>query len=331
MALIKRIVIVGYGSIGKKHCAYIRKLRPDIEILLVHSKRSQEINKSVLSSHISICTIEEAISIGVDGAIIASPAPFHMEQASIFRLASIPLLIEKPISDQAAKVISFLNTLRISDPPILVGYVLRYEASLNKFIKVLNSKTIGNLNGATIECKSYLPTWRSNFDYRNSVSAQKVLGGGVLLELSHEIDYANWIFGPLQLLSSMVENSGKLQIDVEDRAQLNFVSTKGMPIYMNLDFSSETQSRICNVKTSEGQLSWNGLENLVVWTPHNGNQVHWKFSSNKDGMYLAQLEHFFQCIEMGAEPLIHPSDALSTLKIIELARLMSSEGLRNDT
>jgi predicted dehydrogenase len=325
MAQIKRIAIVGYGSIGKKHCAYINRLRPDIEILLVHSKRSQEINKSVLSSYISICTIEEAISIGVDGAIIASPASFHIEQASIFRYASIPLLIEKPISDQVAKAISFLNSLTTNDSPILVGYVLRYEASLRKFIKVLNSKIIGNLNEVTIECKSYLPTWRPNFDYRSSVSAKRVLGGGVLLELSHEIDYANWVFGPLRLLSSMLENSGKLQIDVEDKAQLNFISTKGVPISMNLDFSSETQSRVCNVTTSEGQLSWNGLENLVVWAPHNGNEVRWNFSPNKDGKYLAQLEHFFQCIEMGVEPLIHPSDALNTLKIIELARLISSE------
>ena len=331
MPPIKRIVIVGYGSIGRKHCAYIRKLRPDIEIILVHSKRSQELNKSLLSNHISLCTIEEAISIGVDGAIIASPASLHIEQASIFRLAAIPVLIEKPISDEVAKAEFFLNSSTRSDPPILVGYVLRYQASLIKFINVLNSKLIGTVKGVIIECRSYLPLWRPNTDYRKSVSAKRVLGGGALLELSHEIDYANWIFGPLQLLSSSLENSGKLQIDVEDKADLNFITTKGVPISIFLDFSSETTSRLCNVTSSEGKLSWNGLINEVIWAPHNGNEVRWKFNSNKDGMYLAQLEHFFQCIEMGVEPIIDPYDALSTLKIIELARLMSSEGFRNNT
>ena len=44
-------------------------------------------------------------------------------------------------------------------------------------------------------CNSFLPNWRSNRDYRKSSSLKKVEGGGVLLELSHEIDYIRNLFG----------------------------------------------------------------------------------------------------------------------------------------
>ena len=45
-----------------------------------------------------------------------------------------------------------------------------------------------------MNCFSFLPNWRNNINYKNSNSAKKKLGGGVALELSHEIDLANYLF-----------------------------------------------------------------------------------------------------------------------------------------
>ena len=55
-----------------------------------------------------------------------------------------------------------------------------------------------------------------DFDYMKSVSASEKLGGGVLLELSHEIDFVNYLFGPIDIKYASVSQSGLLKIDVED-------------------------------------------------------------------------------------------------------------------
>ena len=70
------------------------------------------------------------------------------------------------------------------------------------------------------EIGQYLPLWRPGSDYRLGVSANRALGGGVLLELSHELDYLRWIFGDVDWVQASLERQSALEIDVEDTAHL---------------------------------------------------------------------------------------------------------------
>ena len=108
--------------------------------------------------------------------------------------AKIPVLIEKPISDNLKKCSELIELMTSNNCLVTVGYVLRHSKILNKFKELINQSDIGKRLYAEIKCGSYLPDWRKDKDYRESVSAKSSLGGGVLLELSHEINYANWQF-----------------------------------------------------------------------------------------------------------------------------------------
>jgi len=107
---------------------------------------------------------------------------------------------------------------RDSDCFAMVGYVLRFQPILHFIRHLIHSGDLGEIRTANVEVGQYLPDWRPDSDYRKGVSAQKALGGGALLELSHELDYATWLFG---IPDHIICSSGKisdLEIDVEDSA-----------------------------------------------------------------------------------------------------------------
>ena len=94
---------------------------------------------------------------------------------------------------------------------------------LHFIFNIINSKKIGQILHVQVDCGSYLPDWRKGTDYRESVSAKAELGGGVLLELSHELDYIRWFFGEMISISANIQNSGTLGIDVEDDISKKYV------------------------------------------------------------------------------------------------------------
>ena len=124
-------------------------------------------------------------------------------------------------------------------------------------------KKIGQILHISVESGSYLPDWRPKQDYLKSVSARKELGGGVLLELSHELDYIRWLFGPIGSLTAVLHNSDTLGIEVEDGADIILKNTKGLPISVHLDFNSRSSRRRCIARCSEGDITWDAIQKKV--------------------------------------------------------------------
>jgi predicted dehydrogenase len=114
----------------------------------------------------------------------------------------------------------------------------------------------------------YLPSWRNNRDYKNTVSASRAKGGGVLRELSHEIDYLRWIFGDYVWVSARIGRLSNLDIDVEDTACLslglrNYGFEKELMGTLTLDFIRPDSRRNCIVVCEHGSLKWDGLAGTV--------------------------------------------------------------------
>ena len=184
-------------------------------------------------------------------------------------------------------------------------------------MEMLLQKNLGKLLHIRVECGSYLPDWRTNINYRKTVSAKKELGGGVLLELSHELDYIRHFFGPFKNVKSYLYNSGSLGLNVEESADLIFETISGVPAIVHLDFNSRSPRRYCIAQFSDGEMSWNINENFVNWSPSNGIEVRKTFDDHPDDMYRNQLIHFLDCIENRKNPLASIDDGIKVLKMIE--------------
>jgi len=322
---VNRIALIGLGSIGRRHLRLLKTLRPEIEVILVRSGYGARSPEEILATD-SVSSIGHAIAKGIDAAIVSSPAPYHVSQAKKLLSNNIPLLIEKPLSHNMQDVHDLSLLADERNVPILVGYVLHYSMDLRYLYELATSGRVGRIFGAYIRCGSFLPDWRPDQDYRTTASARSELGGGVLLELSHELDYANWLFGPFQTIEASLTNSGLLDIDVEDAADMVLGTESGVSVAVHLDFCSKDSVRECVIHGSEGVLRWDGIHKIVSFKRDDGEEEKYAFDAERDAMFRGQLTHFLACIEQGETPRVTLQDGIAALTLVEAAKRSSAEG-----
>ena len=218
-----------------------------------------------------------------------------------------------------------------------VGYNLRFSKSLQKFKEMIDSQVLGDLQGIYCSAGQFLPDWRPDKDYRESVSAQKSLGGGVLLELSHEIDYLRWIFGEIKWVSGSLGNVGELGIDVEDTAEFKLgfdskLSAHDLIADVHLDFIRKAPERYCKVVGRLGNLEWNGLTGEVIFNSkkHELSRTFTFLDSGFSKTYMDEWESLINCVTTGNKPLVTGEDGLRVVEIIEAIREANVTGAKVD-
>jgi len=324
---MQRILIVGYGSIGQRHLRIVRESLPDAKIMVFRHKPTTHIPKM---ANLVTSSMDDVRSFAPEAAIIANPAPFHLQIAKSLVDMGCHLLIEKPISDKSCSVDDLLETARAAGVICQVGYNLRYLPSLSRFRDLISERLVGQPLSVRCEIGQYLPNWRPGTDYRASVSARSDLGGGALLELSHEIDYLRWIFGEVEWVRSWVGNVGDLDIDVEDTAHLvlglrSKELSNTVVATLNIDFIRHDTTRICTVIGADGSLRWNGLTGVIdtYKSGSNGWNEYVVIPHQRDDSYQAQWGDFLTSIADRKEPLVDGMAGLAILKIIEAAKASS--------
>jgi len=328
--LINRVLIVGLGSIGKRHLRLVRELLPNSDIRVLRHQMCDSIPEY---SNGCISSLDHAITFAPEVAVIASPATFHMTAAQQLARASVHLLVEKPLSASLDGIPQLLEICREQKVILLTGYNLRFLPSLQRFRDLLNDNVIGRMLSVRCESGQYLPSWRLGTDYRKGVSARRELGGGALLELSHELDYLRWIFGEVEWVKATLSRQSSLEIDVEDTVHLilGFASAvDGHQLIgtVNLDFVRHDTTRLCTAIGEKGSLRWNGLTGVVEQYDAGGKEWHevFRHQHQRDDSYLAEWQHFLDCINEQKTPLNSGEDGLQVLRIIDAACQASESG-----
>ena len=168
---------------------------------------------------------------------------------------------------------------------------------LQKFRQVINDRDVGEIFKIHCETGQYLPSWRPDVSYEKSVSARAKLGGGVLLELSHEFDYLRWIFGDVSWVSAWYAKQSKLKIDVEDSACVCIGFKSSAVAHVTMDFVRHDTTRRRTAVGEFGTLNWDGVSgSLTRFDPGVG---VWKEvflePIERDQTYRSQFDSFSQC------------------------------------
>ena len=329
---IERVLIVGLGSIGGRHLRLARTLLRDADIRVLRRQMPELLPEF---SDGCLVGLEQAIAFAPQIAVIASPAPFHVEVAKALAESGAHLLVEKPLADAAAAVPPLLARCRKHERVLLTGYNLRFLPSLQRFRRLLHDSLVGRVISVRCEIGQYLPLWRPDTDYRVGVSARRALGGGALLELSHELDYLRWIFGEVDWVQASLGRQSALEIDVEDTAHLviGFMpADDGRRLVGNIsmDLVRHDVTRVCVAIGESGSLRWNGIAGTVehLAAGADGWLEIFRHPQQQDDSYLAEWEHFLACVEGRELPLVSGVDGLEVLRIVEAARLASDEERR---
>jgi predicted dehydrogenase len=315
---------------GVRHLGLARELFPEAQIkILTHQSGSE------FPEHPDdyFFTMEDALEFSPQIAVIANPAPFHLEIAQQLVEIGTHLLIEKPISISTNGIDKLLETSKKHNTIVSIGYNLRFDPSLQELRKLLQDGQIGSALLVRSEVGQYLPTWRSGSDYRNGVSANQKLGGGVLLELSHEIDYLRWIFGDFKWVKATLSKQSTLEIDVEDSAHLTLgflQNQEGAQLIgtLNLDFIRHDTIRICTVIGKNGSLRWDGILGKVDLFQEGSTDwvTVYERSTNLEHTYKAEWDNFLQSINGLETPKVTSVDAFKVVELIMAARMSSKSG-----
>lgn len=323
------VAIVGFGSAGQRAFSVLQALLPKSEFLIVTSQSLTESGARVTSR------LEDAIPFAPDTVVVAGPATSRRSTVAALSGLGAKFFLEKPLADSLSDAMALSHSLGDAGVHSQVGYNLRFSESLGYFRDHIRQSTFGPVLSIRAETGEYLPEWRPGSDYRRSVSARADLGGGVLLELSHELDYLRWIFGPILWVSAWTGRTSSLEIDVEDTAlvSLGFKERNGrsdLVATLALDFVRRDRTRFVTALCEEGTLRWDGIADRVeVWR---GNSVEWEILTTGSGMhstYQEQWKSFAGKTESVSSHAATLEDGIEVLRGVEAIRLShSKEGLR---
>jgi len=321
-----RVLIIGFGSIGKRHAQIVKKKFPHAEIAIF---RRTETNDPCLTpkNFILINKEMEALNYSPDIAIVANPASFHEDFSTKLLARNIDILVEKPISHNYESASRIYESFIASQAKCQIGYNLQFLESLIFLKDYLDVSAHGEIYVVHCTVGQFLPNWRKDKHYSDSVSAQKKLGGGVLRELSHDINYLIWIFGKVNWVQSLIEKKSNLKIDVEDMANIflecESEKFKKVPVTISMDFLRRDSQRKIKIICEKGTIKWDGIDNEVKFFSAETNKWQILFSKKirKNQTYEDQFSFFINETKTSKSIL----GALETIRVIEAIELSNKE------
>lgn len=318
--MVKRALIVGCGSIARRHIKNLRLNFPLAEIICMSSS-GRDINIKEMRVNRTVVTLSEAVSLKPDIVIVASPAPHHLAHAKPFLKRKIPVLIEKPLCASYDELAEY--DLNLRDSKVAVGYNLRYLPALKVVREVLDEGVLGKISSVFATVGQYLPDWRPGLNYKESVSAKKSLGGGALLELSHEIDYLNYLFGSFSEVLAMTGFSDLLDIDVEDSVHALLKSKTGIICNMQLDFLQRRPTRTLKIVGQYGNLDCDLIKNNITLSS-SSDKIEVLFCDpqyNHNDTYVEQLNAFVNFSKSDVAFSTTIDSSIEVMRLIKAIRL----------
>jgi predicted dehydrogenase len=318
----ERFLVTSLGSIGRRHVSNLRALRPDatIAVLRTHNGAGGAQHPGV---DLEFDRLEDALAFAPTASIVASPASLHLALAEALIGAGSAVLIEKPLAASAAGLRRFGALAAASGARVAVGYNLRFLPSLAALCKLVHDGSIGEVLSVRAEVGQYLPDWRPGSDYRQGVSGRQALGGGALLELSHELDYLLWMFGTPDSVAAKGGRLGALEIDVEDMIELclEYESPRRL-VSVHLDFLQRAPHRSCRLIGSEGTLVWNAAaDKIELYRAGSGvwEQLCYPLA-DRNQMYIDELREFLRPAGATDGALTSVAEGIGVMAVIEAAR-----------
>lgn len=291
-----KVVVVGLGSIGRKHIAALEQLGLEgipVDTYIVTRDRKKV--KGLLSIKGAYTHLQDALADGMTAAVICTPPSLHVSMALSCVEAGVHVLVEKPLSNSMDGVDALVDRVRHTGVISLVGCNLRFHPVLQRVRELVFQNSPYSFD---VTCGSYLPDWRPGQPYQCFYSAKRAEGGGVLFDLIHELDYVDWIFGQYRIEGAVLDHLSDLQIDAEDYAELLVRTQDNICGRIHLDYFRWRPERRIAVTLQAGVIEADLLRGTVTvyandkeWTEH--------FETTMAGTYVAQLRYFLDCIRRG--------------------------------
>lgn len=301
-----KVLIIGFGSIAKKHVQALREYDKSIEISALRSSEESEVHEGVQN----IFTLDE-LKIYPDFIIISNPTYKHLDAIKQSLTFNKPLFIEKPLFHKLEGLSELVDLVNNKQINTYVACNLRFLDCLT-FVKKHISENKCVINEVNAYCGSYLPEWRPETNYQESYSAKKEMGGGVHLDLIHELDYLYWIFGKPLTSSKKLSNKSSIRINSIDYANYS-LEYNGFYASVILNYYRRDPKRTLEIVFDKETWLINILRNEI--TSLTTNEIIFRSDQKIIETYALQMNYFIESIKSQNKMSNSISEAYNVLEI----------------
>jgi predicted dehydrogenase len=321
------ILIIGSGSVGKRHARNLAALGCRISCVDPRAERRAELaaETPVVGAY---ATAEEGLQAGeLYGVVVASPTAYHPANTIAALEAKLPVLLEKPVAKTAAEARTMLAAEERTGVPVLLGYTWRWWPPLRRLRALLEEKTVGTLRHVQFHMSAHLADWHPWEPYQEFFMASAAQGGGALLDESHWIDQMVWLFGRPQQLIGRVEKISDLDIDADDNVDVLAMFANGLRVSLHLDLYGRPHEKFIRFVGEGGTLIWSADPNRIALSSDAAQ--NWKeqiFTHERNDMFVEVAKEFLEVVAGRAEPSCTLAEGVGVMELIEAIRTSSKDG-----
>jgi predicted dehydrogenase len=328
-----KFLIAGLGSIGRRHFRNLVAVG-EKDIVLLRTGRATLPDDELAGYPVETDLREALKKHKPDAVIVANPTSMHLEVAVPAAETGCHILLEKPVSHSLARLEVLQKAVQESGSKILVGFQFRFHPTLNTAHDLIHSNALGDVLAVHVHWGDYLPQWHPWEDYRNSYAARADLGGGVILTLTHPLDYLRYLLGDVESLWCFHGNISSLEIDTEDVAEIGLKFVNGAVGGVHVNYFQRPPVHRLEIVGSAGTLRWDNADGILHFY-----QMPADFGSFSDNppaptvesfappagfernqLFIAQTRHFIEIVRGEAEPVCRLEDGIRALELALAAK-----------
>lgn len=332
-----KILFIGCGSIGRRHITNLRSiLKKNVEILAYRTfLKSHHLEENFFKDyHVKqFSSLKEALDQKPDIAFITNPTSLHIPVALKAAKAGCHLFIEKPLSHNLKGINELEFIVKKKKLITFIGFNLRFHPIIMEVSDLLFKKEIGDIISVRTEVGSFLPNWHSHENYSTNYSALPDLGGGVVLDLIHDIDYTtSFVKGGYHSVDDVYCVGGKyskLKIKTEDIAEI--VMRAGNSILsVHMDYLQHPPVRKSTIIGTKGVLDIDLIKNQGMFHSLDNTFLEIKpsFYLDPNLSYMDELRYFLDCIKKKKQTFADITDGKQILQIALAAKKSMNTGRR---
>ena len=290
-----KVAVVGAGSIGQRHQRLLQELGHEVVVV---SKSSKSAKYKSLTDALAQENFEYVV--------LASPTSQHFADLRVLIEKNFvgSVLVEKPIFDRSEKLKP--NRFKF----LAVGYNLRFHPAIIWLQETLPQ--LGAVSSVNFYVGQYLPTWRPDSDYRTSSSAKTDSGGGVLRDLSHELDLVQYIFGDWKKITAIGGKFSDLEIETDDTFSILLQTDRCSAVSVQMNYSDRLRQRLITVNGNNGTIQIDLVSNSATF-----NNSQKSFDVHPDSTYISQHNAVIHNQDLSICSLAEALKVVATIEAVE--------------
>jgi predicted dehydrogenase len=308
----RRFAVLGLGSIGLRHANNLLALGQQVCGFDPSPARRAMLDGVVAE--------RESALEGVDAVVIASPSGAHLDDLRRALASGLHVFVEKPLAHRIDGLQELLADAAAAGRVVFAGLMLRYHPCVERAKQALQAGRIGVPIWARSICASYLPGWRPDQDYRQGYAADPA-GGGVILDVVHELDLLVHLLGPAEIVASVAGRSGRLEMPTEDMADIVLTHAGGARSNAHLDYLTRPPQRITEIAGDEGFIRIDlNARRFVEYGANGVLRADEALPGTYADDYRKEMQDFIAAIEGTSRPRCDGMEALAVLRLALAAR-----------